>query len=47
LTESFADFLESCERLAAAQEVAALDKLRTLTAYVSVDVYDIIEDCYV
>ena len=41
----FTDFLESCERLATAQEVAAPDKLRALTAYVSADVYDIIEDC--
>jgi len=28
-----------------ADDVAVPDKLRTLTAYTSADVYDIIEDC--
>jgi len=45
LKQVFTDFLESCERLATAQEVAAPDKWLTLTVYVSADVYDIIEDC--
>jgi len=41
----FTDFAQKCDRIARAQVADAPDKLRMLFAYISADVYGMIENC--
>ena len=42
----FTDFAQKCDQIARAQDADAPYKLRMLFAYISADVYELIEDCW-
>ena len=41
----FTDFAQKCDQIARAQDADIPDKLRMFFAYISADVYELIEDC--